>query len=260
MNASIYSFVGETYGKLTITGLSEIREFTPNTNKGRKQYIKYVECNCSCGKITIARLGDIKSGRTTSCGCAKKDTFADLKGERYHRLVAMERDISGKWLCMCDCGNTKLVKAAHLNNGGIRSCGCLRQETTSKMSIANLQSIREELGVDPETPLTDENTIQRSYFNKLAKEVLERDLYCCMWCNNSETRLNVHHIAPWQYNPELRFDRKNLITLCTVCHKSVHKFGYHKLPDPIMTILMEGYSKYIEAQLEDNLENFYGLQ
>lgn len=252
-------FVGMTYGKLTIVKLESIKKTTPSDGK-RPQYIKYVESLCSCGQYVISRLGDIKNGSIISCGCARKDTFTDLRGKRYARLVVVERDISGKWLCVCDCGNNKLVKAAHLNNGGIRSCGCLRQETTSKMSLANLQSIRESFGLDPNTPITDDGTIQRSYFNKLAKEILERDSFCCVWCSNSEAKLNVHHIAPWLYNPDLRFDRKNLITLCTTCHKSVHKYGYHQAPDPIMSILMEGYSNYIEDSLSRISEISYDLQ
>lgn len=252
------SFGDETYGQLTVIKLTSIKRYI--TAAGSRQVIKHVECLCSCGESIVTRLSDVKSGRTTSCGCAKRIPHIDLTGMTFSRLLVVKyASLEGKWECLCDCGNTHLVKATHLKSGAIRSCGCLRDETTSKMSIANLKSIRESLGLDPDKPLTDESTIQRSYFNKLAKEVMERDSFCCVWCNNSESKLNVHHITPWQYRPELRFDRKNLITLCTTCHKSVHKFGYHKLPDPIMSILMEGYSKYIEDQLENRFEVGYDL-
>lgn len=62
-------------------------------------------------------------------------SFKDLTGMRFGRLVVKERvankvNKSGKpvaqWLCVCDCGNEKIVRSASLNNGGVRSCGCLR--------------------------------------------------------------------------------------------------------------------------------------
>jgi hypothetical protein len=56
----------------------------------------------------------------------------DLRGNRYGRLVVIEW-VSRKptrWLCACDCGNTKTILATLLAKGnkGTRSCGCLRKE------------------------------------------------------------------------------------------------------------------------------------
>lgn len=60
----------------------------------------------------------------------------DLTEQRFGRLIVQERyypadEVKRKktwWLCKCDCGNTKPVSAGHLKRGGVRSCGCLRQE------------------------------------------------------------------------------------------------------------------------------------
>ena len=54
----------------------------------------------------------------------------DLTGQRFGMLVVMEpagRDNSGhiKWLCKCDCGNTKEIRGSHLKDGNTRSCGCI---------------------------------------------------------------------------------------------------------------------------------------
>lgn len=57
---------------------------------------------------------------------------ADLTGRRYGRLVA--EHFAGKtngrtmWACRCDCGNVKEVRAAYLQAGQTRSCGCLERE------------------------------------------------------------------------------------------------------------------------------------
>lgn len=57
----------------------------------------------------------------------------DLTGERFGRLVAVER--SGRnsankitWLCRCDCGGTITTAGNALGEGRTASCGCLRRE------------------------------------------------------------------------------------------------------------------------------------
>jgi hypothetical protein len=58
----------------------------------------------------------------------------DLTGDRFGKLVAVkyhkgtqteECRIRGRWECICDCGNTILVKTDNLRNGHTKSCGCL---------------------------------------------------------------------------------------------------------------------------------------
>lgn len=58
----------------------------------------------------------------------------DLTGQRFGRMLVKALDpartSSGgtKWLCLCDCGTEKVVRAGHLHNGNVSSCGCLRDE------------------------------------------------------------------------------------------------------------------------------------
>lgn len=60
----------------------------------------------------------------------------DLKGQKFGKLTVLERvesDKNGKarWLCQCECGNTKIIKSANLRNGDTKSCGCLQREEAS---------------------------------------------------------------------------------------------------------------------------------
>lgn len=65
-------------------------------------------------------------------------------GMRFGRLIVIEAALPApkqrRWLCKCDCGNEQIVSTARLNNGHVRSCGCLRADTaregmqTHKMS------------------------------------------------------------------------------------------------------------------------------
>ena len=37
-----------------------------------------------------------------------------------------------QWLCLCECGNTKVVREEALNRGATQSCGCLHRESMRK--------------------------------------------------------------------------------------------------------------------------------
>lgn len=62
----------------------------------------------------------------------------DLTGERYGYLVALEWidyvPSSSRWRCICDCGNTTIVRANSLRIGRTQSCGCLHKELLSERS------------------------------------------------------------------------------------------------------------------------------
>jgi hypothetical protein len=59
----------------------------------------------------------------------KKTRLKDLTGQRFGKLVVIERSENKKswtmWKCKCDCGNEKITYATHLTNGNIISCGCM---------------------------------------------------------------------------------------------------------------------------------------
>lgn len=69
--------------------------------------------------------------------------YIDLSGERYARLKALE--VAGQavdngnylWLCECDCGEYTIVRSQKLRSGEIRSCGCLRDETTAARMVVH---------------------------------------------------------------------------------------------------------------------------
>lgn len=58
-------------------------------------------------------------------------------GNNYGRLNVLSRGSSTNnhayWNCICECGNLTTVRGADLRNNKIRSCGCLKNETTSKI-------------------------------------------------------------------------------------------------------------------------------
>lgn len=61
----------------------------------------------------------------------------DLNGKRFGRLVVLARSQNASnrkatWLCQCDCGEQVVVRGEHLRRAFTNSCGCLRNELTSK--------------------------------------------------------------------------------------------------------------------------------
>lgn len=62
----------------------------------------------------------------------KKTILKNLIGNRYGRLTVKEFSHMNKkhsyWLCVCDCGNTHIVRSDCLKNGYVQSCGCLNKE------------------------------------------------------------------------------------------------------------------------------------
>lgn len=65
----------------------------------------------------------------------------DETGNRYGRLLVKKRAYSNnnraKWECICDCGNITIAEGVMLRSKKIRSCGCLKDELTSKRFITH---------------------------------------------------------------------------------------------------------------------------
>lgn len=62
----------------------------------------------------------------------------DLTNQRFGRLLVLgllpaQRGKPRRWLCRCDCGQTKSISRSALTNGHANSCGCLRREWNSRV-------------------------------------------------------------------------------------------------------------------------------
>jgi hypothetical protein len=59
--------------------------------------------------------------------------YIDLTNQKFGKLLVIKlvnerRGTSRCWLCLCDCGNEKIISTTLLRNKGISSCGCSHQE------------------------------------------------------------------------------------------------------------------------------------
>lgn len=97
--------------------------------------------------------------------------------------------------------------------------------------------------------MEDYNKILRSpQWQKRRLEILSRDNFTCQICGHKDKELHVHHLAYSAKNPCLE-DGKNLITLCTDCHKAEHE-AKRNILDTIYSLCNDGSTMLeIEALL-----------
>ena len=126
---ALIDLTGKQYGELTVI------EKDIELSKQKKRI--YWKCRCSCGREKSVRADGLP--RTNTCGqCAN-----DFMGRRFGRLVVIDRAENDKfghrhWVCKCDCGNIKIVKADSLKRGHTQSCGCLHSEVVHSMKFIDL--------------------------------------------------------------------------------------------------------------------------
>jgi len=72
--------------------------------------------------------------------------FKDLTGQRFGRLVVLEKQGVRKfncgssaveWKCKCDCGNEKIVLTQDLKSKKVQSCGCFQIEARMTHQLSN---------------------------------------------------------------------------------------------------------------------------
>ena len=118
--------VGMKISKLTVVSKAQA------TNRGSEMW----NVVCECGNELIASDYALRTHGIRSCGCS--DGHDDLTGQRFGKLVAVERSLNNpygraQYLCKCDCGNEKIVTADYLKRFHYPNCGC---ETHDQISEA----------------------------------------------------------------------------------------------------------------------------
>ena len=96
-----------------------IKEVDPDIYPSGEKKRRFL-CQCDCGKQTEARMSDIKSGRTQSCGClniekitrlkyshGKHDTilysrWKGMKARCYNKNAVQYKDWGGRGIKVCD--------------------------------------------------------------------------------------------------------------------------------------------------------------
>lgn len=105
---------------------------------------------CDCGKEKMMDFSKLASGRSKSCGCLLVDTRRQAlierhklnAGKKFNRLTIKNGNVfngpDGRPIVdvVCDCGTEITIGVYGLVRGDIKSCGCLRSDTSKLMAIA----------------------------------------------------------------------------------------------------------------------------
>lgn len=131
-------YTGQKFNRLTV--LEMLYKYKDN--------LTYARCLCDCGKETVACMGNIKTGKTKSCGCLEKLSRYNRKhvdnsiiGQRFGNLIVVKdsgnRKSNGSvlWECLCDCGNITYSDSSNLKRGHTTSCGCAKKNYINSLKL-----------------------------------------------------------------------------------------------------------------------------
>jgi hypothetical protein len=152
---------GDKYGKLTI--VKEVEPYIEPSGTLRRKVI----CNCDCGNKNYFRLSDLKSGKTSSCGCYRIENsikFNTKHGLKYHSLYPT-------WLNMKQrCYNSNHNRYKDYGGRGIKVCD---------MWLNSFENFLNDMGERPEGTSLDRINNNGNY-----------EPNNCKWATKSEQRIN----------------------------------------------------------------------
>jgi hypothetical protein len=223
---------GDKFGKL--------RAIEPAGINSKGKPIWRVLCDCGVEKTIL------KSGlySTKSCGCLHR---ADLVGKKFNKLTVIKWDSiknhGSMWYCLCDCGNTAIVRGYQLVNGGTKSCGCL-----VRINRSGSDAVRLPLGH------ASRNSVLRNYKAQAKRKNREWSLSNeefnllvsspCFYCGEPPSNYSdiVNSYGGFQYNGIDRLDNNqgyvpsNVASCCKICNWMKHTLSSNEFIHKVFKI------------------------
>ncbi len=101
----------------------------------KKDLLFYEQKIINVYKSAIKPFGyNIRKNATSNLGIRSKP-ITYHKGDKYGRWTLIDQQGIGslKWLCQCECGIQKIIRASSLRQGYSSSCGCYRKEKLAEL-------------------------------------------------------------------------------------------------------------------------------
>lgn len=146
-------------------------------------------------------------------------------GQRYGKLCVVRQQGhygSGKgapvgWLCLCDCGNTKVAGSSALRRGGITSCGCGSAERSRKRQKSKIHRLFEH---------TRHCAITRKLsFTLSLAQFAEHTGLPCHYCGCPATLSKIRKLSGLlrsgldRVNNKIGYVLGNVVSCCATCNR-----------------------------------------
>jgi hypothetical protein len=155
----------------------------------------------------------------------RSNNFKDLSGFRFEKLLVTGfdscRSKRNYWLCLCDCGSSRIISTGDLTSGHTKSCGCIRHES-SKLSQSIINSILGSYKVNAKNRSLSWE-ISDDFFTLL----ISGDCFYC-GIEPCQVRITKRRIKDGLFvyngvdrvNNALGYLEKNVVSCCRVCNKA----------------------------------------
>lgn len=121
MSGKTIDITGQRFGRLVVTGLLDLGMPGPRIWKTL----------CECGNVQAATLGQLRAGRTNSCGCLRKELTAAMRfkhGKSKNKDTTTDR-LYTTWTSMINrCENTRDKSWPQWGGRGITICDRWRHD------------------------------------------------------------------------------------------------------------------------------------
>lgn len=140
-NKQFQNLSGNRYGRLLVKSYAGIR---PRKGESYGRHLWF--CQCDCGKKIITTGENLKSGNTTSCGCAHSEWVIKNKTRHGHTRGKHSREYNSHQSMKSRCYNPKNI-GYHLYGGrGITVCD---RWLTGSGDKTGFECFLEDMGVKP---------------------------------------------------------------------------------------------------------------
>lgn len=133
------NIIGEKFGRLTVTGLSDKKG-------GRK---RYWICECDCGNTVLVRSDNLRSKTTMSCGCFKKEQDKINLAKNHKGYNSQQSRLYHIWQGMRRrCENTSCAEYPEWGGRGITVCDEWSKDYKPFMNWSASNGYRDFLSID----------------------------------------------------------------------------------------------------------------
>ena len=168
--------------------------------------------------------------------------FVDLAGQRFGKLTVIKFSGMSKWKnatweCLCDCGNTKIIRAGELkrtDKPSTRSCGCLKLERRFSFGESSFTRLYRQYRKDAER--------KGRKFDLSKKDVKILTSSRCHYCGQEPSQIISGGDTCYGYYTYNGIDRVdstrgyemgNVVSCCIICNIAKHNWEYKEFKNHI---------------------------